>query len=53
MLLRAAIKSHFFAGRGKKSAMDTWSIYESLTPVVSNLAHDLYVLPDDDFAVIE
>ena len=53
MLLRAAIQSHFFAGRGKKSAMDTWSVYESLTPVLSNLAQDPYVPSDDDFAVLE
>ena len=43
----------FFASRGKKSAMDTWSVYESLIPVLSNLAQDPDVLPDDDVAVIE
>ena len=43
----------FFAGRGNKSAMDAWSVYESLTPVISNLAQDPNVLSNDDFAVIE
>ena len=41
----------FFAGRDKKSAMDTWSIHESLSAVLSNLAQDPYVQSDDDFAV--
>ena len=43
----------FFTGRGTKSAMDTWSVCESLTPVLSNLAQDPDVLSDDDFAVIQ
>ena len=43
----------FFAGRGKKSAMNTWPVYESLTPVLSNPAKDPDALSDDDFAVIE
>ena len=43
----------FFAGRGKKSAVDTWSVYESLTSVLSNLAQDPDVLSDDDFSVME
>ena len=52
MLLQAAIQS-FFAGRCKKYAMNTWSVYENLTLVLSNLAQDLDVLSDDDFAFIE
>ena len=43
----------FFAGRGKKSAIDTCSVCESLTPVLSDLAQDPDVLSDDDFVVIE
>ena len=42
-----------FAGRGKKSAMDTWPVHESLNPLLSNLAQDPDVLSDDDFAVIK
>ena len=33
--------------------MNTWSVYENLTLVLSNLAQDLDVLSDDDFAFIE
>ena len=54
MILRAAIQSHFSLAEAKNlRRMDTWSVCESLTPVLSNLAQDPDVLSDDDFAVIE
>ena len=50
MLLRAVIQSHFSLAEAKNLQ---WSVYESLTPVLSNLAQDPDVLSDDDVAIIE
>ena len=43
----------FFAGKGKISAMDTWSVYTDFTEALSALLANPGVLPDEELAIIE
>ena len=43
----------FFAGKGKISAMDTWSVYTDFTEALSALLANAGVPPDEELAIIE
>ena len=43
----------FFAGNGKMSAMDTWSMYTDFAEALSALLANPGVPPDEELAIIE
>ena len=43
----------FFAGKGKISALDTWSVYTDFTEALSALLANPGVSPDEELAIIE
>ena len=43
----------FFAGRGKRSAMETWLVYKDFTKVLRTLIKHPGVQSDDNLSIIE